>query len=135
MLRGGDIKQLYPNWTIISAMEDLGAEYLGSDAFEEHAMAPLSDEWWQTERGKATLANVLESRAVESLYNTGRSDSRSSPDSDRSRSPSPHLPHALLRDLWSDYEAPQVSQISGNVWENLPNRYAIDTDESGILST
>ncbi|KAJ7625480.1 hypothetical protein FB45DRAFT_1083688 [Roridomyces roridus] len=61
MLLGGDISDTYPPGKILSMMDELG---VGDDNTDDD-MVPLSDERWQTELGKAILADHLQSRMLD----------------------------------------------------------------------
>ncbi|KAJ7467483.1 hypothetical protein FB451DRAFT_1258682 [Mycena latifolia] len=74
MLRGGDIRDVYSNGAILTMMHDLGVDYIGSGDSEPTEMAPLDDERWQTELGKAILENVLHGRTIQRLDEARQSD-------------------------------------------------------------
>ncbi|KAJ6470142.1 hypothetical protein DFH09DRAFT_1221228 [Mycena vulgaris] len=70
MLLGGDIIEKYPPHIILREMDLLG---VGHDS--EREMAPLSDERWQTDLGKAILADIIRAKTVLSQYYSDHSDS------------------------------------------------------------
>ncbi|KAJ7189233.1 hypothetical protein C8R46DRAFT_1184379 [Mycena filopes] len=70
MLLGGDITERYPPYRVLSEMAALG---VAPDS-EEGDMARLDDPRWQSELGKAILAEELRSRAAMSLYYSGRDE-------------------------------------------------------------
>ncbi|KAJ7639920.1 hypothetical protein B0H17DRAFT_1216745 [Mycena rosella] len=78
MLRGGDIKEVYPNSVILCMMHELGVDYNGNENRHELDVAPLSDARWQTELGQAVMAEMLRGRIAQSLYESGGSTSGSS---------------------------------------------------------
>ncbi|KAJ7352351.1 hypothetical protein DFH08DRAFT_84887 [Mycena albidolilacea] len=89
MIRGGDISEVYSNWSILAAMDELGVVDSGNGYREEREMAPLSDERWQTELGQAILAHIMRS-GLHGLDKPGRLVSKStSPPVPVSRLPSP----------------------------------------------
>ncbi|KAJ6457512.1 hypothetical protein C8R47DRAFT_1247232 [Mycena vitilis] len=82
MLLGGDIVETYPTHRILRMMEELG---LGGDS--EAEMAPLGDKRWDTELGKAILAEEMRVRTSLSLYYSGLEDSDNNSDEE------PTTPH------------------------------------------
>ncbi|KAK7002298.1 hypothetical protein R3P38DRAFT_3605217 [Favolaschia claudopus] len=72
MLLGGDIGEDYPNSDILKAMERLGVNHVGYGEYDPAEMAPFTDPRWETDLGKAIMANVMQQRMVMSLYESGR---------------------------------------------------------------
>ncbi|KAK6969159.1 hypothetical protein R3P38DRAFT_3298795 [Favolaschia claudopus] len=72
MLLGGDIGEDYPNSDILKAMERLGVDHVGYGEYDPSEMAPFTDPRWETDLGKAIMANVMQQRMVMSLYESGR---------------------------------------------------------------
>ncbi|KAJ7629810.1 hypothetical protein DFH06DRAFT_710292 [Mycena polygramma] len=81
MLLGGDISETYPTHRILRTMEELGLRG------EDDEMAPLDDKRWDTELGKAILAEEMQVRTSLSLYYSGLEDSDDNSDE------GPQTPH------------------------------------------
>ncbi|KAJ7182958.1 hypothetical protein C8R43DRAFT_17635 [Mycena crocata] len=75
MLLDGDVSETYPPHMILNMMEQLGL--LGYD--EDREMVSLTDERWQTELGKAILANELKTQMELSLYKSEKLDNSEDP--------------------------------------------------------
>ncbi|KAJ7874101.1 hypothetical protein B0H13DRAFT_2058035 [Mycena leptocephala] len=76
MLLGGDTREKYPSHVILHEMDLLGVPVPGGDPDRE--MTPLDDPGWQTELGKAILADVIQVKTELSLYYSDESDSEDS---------------------------------------------------------
>ncbi|KAJ7205559.1 hypothetical protein GGX14DRAFT_644875 [Mycena pura] len=102
MIRGGDISEVYSNWSILEAMDELGVVDSGNGCPEEREMVPLNDGRWQTELGQVILAHITRSR-LHGFDKPGLSVFEStSPPAPVSRSPSPD--HDSDHDNWYGFE-------------------------------
>ncbi|KAJ7718821.1 hypothetical protein B0H16DRAFT_1608318 [Mycena metata] len=81
MLLDGDISEKYPPHVILNMMEQLGVR--GYDC----EMVSLEDKRWQTDLGRAILADELQARADRSIYESQLGDSDSNSDSDSDSEP------------------------------------------------
>ncbi|KAJ7896096.1 hypothetical protein B0H14DRAFT_3426034 [Mycena olivaceomarginata] len=75
MLLEEDISEKYPPHRILGEMGALGVSTPGGDP--DFQMAPLTNERWQTELGKAILADVMRVRTQPSIYHSEQSYSDS----------------------------------------------------------
>ncbi|KAJ7768142.1 hypothetical protein DFH07DRAFT_1058382 [Mycena maculata] len=117
MLLGGDVSEKYPPHRILHEMELLGVAGPGDDP-DDYEMAPLSDERWGTDLGKAILADTLRARMQLSLYYSDQSD-----DSDQDSDPAPTTddaaprvqffwakPHDMSESEYAEYAPPTLEQ-------------------------
>ncbi|KAJ7639924.1 hypothetical protein B0H17DRAFT_1339386 [Mycena rosella] len=128
MLLGGDIKEVYPNGVIMGMMEDLGVDYAGNEDRDEKDMAPLDDERWQTELGKAIMEGALEGKIAQRLYEDELStldadeDEDSEPPSsgpnsrDEKQEPWPESPPSLDWDSENNMYKAVFTRIEGDQW-------------------
>jgi hypothetical protein len=86
MLLGGDVSEKYPPHRILREMSLLGVPGPGDDP-DDCKMAPLSDERWKTELGKAILADTIRVRMLLSLYYSDQSDDSDESDTDSDPAP------------------------------------------------
>ncbi|KAJ7454600.1 hypothetical protein B0H11DRAFT_2069155, partial [Mycena galericulata] len=116
MLRGGDFEEVHPNWTIIDMMNQLRVNYTGGEDHEESEMAPLDDERWQTVLGQAILANVMQDRMSQSLYESGSDSGFDTPD-DNSQPVAP-APRRRWVDMNDPVNQQRYAAFLGADWSN-----------------
>ncbi|KAJ7934861.1 hypothetical protein B0H13DRAFT_2481304 [Mycena leptocephala] len=87
MLLGGDVSEKYPPHVILAEMEALGVPGMGSDP--EGDMAPLSDARWQTDLGRAILADVMRASTELNRYDSDDSDFEDSESDSNGAAPTP----------------------------------------------